>query len=141
MKVICSRAGLSAKIKALFSKKWYWDRAYASQRKHLQLLARSKRVVVIDTKYKLRSKCMCYLLRTLKVLRGLQTRAIPVNVFGGSSNRNGFRWDEQCAVLTQDKEGYGSIASHEENCLYFRGVNGPSLQTIMILAKTMMRNR
>src|SRR5699024_4221604 len=24
--------------------------------------------------------------------------AIPANVFGGSSNRNGFRWDEQCAV-------------------------------------------
>src|SRR5690625_4351083 len=24
--------------------------------------------------------------------------AIPASVFGGSSNRNGFRWDEQCAV-------------------------------------------
>src|SRR5690625_374360 len=24
--------------------------------------------------------------------------AIPANVFGGASNRNGFRWDEQCAV-------------------------------------------
>src|SRR5690625_1605853 len=31
-------------------------------------------------------------------LRGLQTRALPAIVFGGSSNRNGFRWDEQCAV-------------------------------------------
>src|SRR5690625_959561 len=24
--------------------------------------------------------------------------AIPANVFGGTSNRNGFRWGEQCAV-------------------------------------------
>src|SRR5690625_2077497 len=24
--------------------------------------------------------------------------ALPANVFGGTSNRNGFRWDEQCAV-------------------------------------------
>src|SRR5699024_11800682 len=24
--------------------------------------------------------------------------AIPANIFGGSSNRSGFRWDEQCAV-------------------------------------------
>jgi len=31
-------------------------------------------------------------------LRGLKAHAIPANVFGGSSNRNGFRWDEQCAV-------------------------------------------
>src|SRR5690625_3507615 len=27
-----------------------------------------------------------------------RTFAIPANVFGGASNRNGFRWDEQCAV-------------------------------------------
>src|SRR5699024_4504115 len=44
------------------------------------------------------------------LLRGLQTRAVPANVFGGSSNRNGFRWDEQCAVPDP-------------------GVNGPPLQT------------
>src|SRR5699024_461299 len=44
----------------------------------------------------------------LKVLRGLQTRAIPANVFGGTSNRS-----------PRTRKATTAFASHEENCFIF----------------------
>src|SRR5690625_2979799 len=38
---------------------------------------------------------------------GLRTRAFAANVVGGSSKRNGFRWNEQCAVPLFEKRAFG----------------------------------
>src|SRR5699024_11235000 len=51
------------------------------------------------------------------LLRGLQTRAVPANVFGGSSNRNGFRCDEQCGVPDPGVNGTPLHTTIERNNL------------------------